>query len=301
MHGRYFNLKMGGELGNGFSYYFRQRLRAEGGSIHFFDNTDFLYVSYQPSANWRLRLGKDAMAVGGYEYDAPPIDEYLVSEYWNNMYCFQLAASVAYITNDGRQMFVAQVSQSPYLNSLGLQWNAGLLAYNIEWLGQIGDHVRTLWSTSMIERQRNGGDGTYMNMTMLGTQLVFDRWDFYLDLMHHSLSFDDWGKNLGYVARLNYHFNDAWSIFLKSSWEKNSSDEDLNTPIWVDQMVPAGHSFSKQCIGAEFRPKGMHTLRLHGYVGYLTDSDQILNVEEDGFVCNLGLTWDMDFLPLFKK
>ena len=301
LHGRYFNLMVGGDLGNGFSYYFRQRLRAEEGSIHFFDNTDFLYVDYQASDNWRLRAGKDAMAVGGYEYDAPPIDEYFVSEYWNNLYCFQLAMSAAYTTDDGRQTFVAQVSQSPYLNSLGLPWNYGLLAYNIEWLGKLGDHVNTLWSTSMIERDRQGSTRHYMNLTMLGTQVCFDRWDAYLDLMHHMLDSDEWGQNIGYVFRLNYRLTPALTLFAKSSWERNESDRDMATIAWIDQMVPAGHTYSKNGLGVEYRPHGMESLRMHGYVAYLSDYNKSLDQSVEGVAVNIGLTWTMDFHQLMKK
>ena len=75
-HGKYFNLMLGGNLGDHFSYYFKQRVVANGGSVMFFDNTDFLYLDYRPTANWRLRFGKDAMAMGGFEYDASPIDVY---------------------------------------------------------------------------------------------------------------------------------------------------------------------------------------------------------------------------------
>ena len=34
-HGKYFNFMLGGELGGGFSYYFKQRIVANGGSVMF--------------------------------------------------------------------------------------------------------------------------------------------------------------------------------------------------------------------------------------------------------------------------
>ena len=94
-HGKYFNLMLGGNFGSGFSYYFKQRIIANKGSVMFFDNTDFLYLDYKPTANWRLRFGKDAMALGGFEYDAAPIDVYFPTNLWRNIYCFQLGASGA--------------------------------------------------------------------------------------------------------------------------------------------------------------------------------------------------------------
>ena len=112
-HGKYFNFMLGGDLGGGFSYYFKQRIVANPGTVTFFDNTDFLYLDYMPNQNWRLRFGKDAMALGGFEYDASPIDVYFPTNLWRNIYCFQLAASGAYITADGNHTFIAQVSNSP--------------------------------------------------------------------------------------------------------------------------------------------------------------------------------------------
>ncbi|MBR1799590.1 MAG: hypothetical protein IJ761_06845 [Bacteroidales bacterium] len=301
MHGRYFNLKMGGQLSNKVGYFFRQRLRADAGSINFFDNTDFLYINYQASPQWRFRFGKDAMAVGGYEYDAPPIDEYMVSEYWNNIYCFQLAGSVAYTTPGGQHTFVAQVSQSPYINSLGLAWNAGLLAYNIEWMGSIGKHVSTLWSTSMIERARYRTVGTYMNLTMLGTHVQFDKWDAYLDLMHHALTADDWGNNLGYVARFNWRCASQWTLFFKSSFERNSSQVEYDSPVWIDQMVPAHSSFTKNGIGLEFKPQKVVGIRLHAYAGLQSCFDHQTSTSEYSIMANAGLTWTMDFSNLINK
>ena len=100
-HGKYFNVMLGGDFGGGFSYYFKQRLVADPGTVMFFDNTDFLYLDYKPTQNWRLRFGKDAMAMGGFEYDASPIDVYFPTTRWNSIYCFQLGFSGAYISNDG--------------------------------------------------------------------------------------------------------------------------------------------------------------------------------------------------------
>ena len=50
-HGKYFNFMLGGDLGGGFSYYFKQRVVADPGTVTFFDNTDFLYLDYRPNPN----------------------------------------------------------------------------------------------------------------------------------------------------------------------------------------------------------------------------------------------------------
>ncbi len=115
-HGRYFNFVIGGPLGEKFSYFFRQRIVATPGDVSLFDNTDFLYLNYMPSKNWMIRVGKDALAVGGFEYDAPPINVLFSTHYWDNFYCFQPAVAAAYKTDDANQMFLFQVANSPYVH-----------------------------------------------------------------------------------------------------------------------------------------------------------------------------------------
>ena len=315
IHGRYFNLHLGGDLGEGFSYYFRQRIKAEAGTVNFFDNTDFLYLNYRLSKNWQLRFGKDAMAVGGFEYDAPPIDVYYETNMWDNFYCFQLAASGAYISDDGKQTLMLQVSQSPYVNyhrndmGLNVNWNSGLLAYNLYWAGSLGKNVKTLWGASLMERER----GHFLGYLCLGTQVVFDRWDWYVDLMHHSLANDDWGKNYGIVSRANFRLNKSWTLFVKGSYEQNESEVDVNglaataagtSYVGMDFLMPKpGHSYARYGVGFEYHPKGLASVRFHGYVAEMTESYTVANqdITEHGLNVNLGATWTVDFYSMFKK
>ena len=195
-----------------------------------------------------------------------------------------------------------QVSQSPYTNFYGLNWDAGLFAYNLYWAGAIGDHVKTLWGISMMERER----GKFMNFISLGTQATFGDMNFYVDLMHHALSTDDWGKNYGIVSRWNYNLSNEWTLFIKGSYEQNKSEVDLdNAGVSMDFLMPlAGHSYARYGAGFEYRPKGMASVRIHGYVAEMTDSyTNTLNqdVTENSLNVNLGATWTMDVMKLFKK
>ena len=115
-HGRYFNFVIGGPIGEKFSYFFRQRIIASPGDVSLFDNTDFLYINYAPTSNWMFRFGKDALAVGGFEYDAPPINVLFSTNYWDNFYCFQPSVAAAYRSDDASQMLLFQVGNSPYVH-----------------------------------------------------------------------------------------------------------------------------------------------------------------------------------------
>lgn len=299
-HGKYFNLKLGGDLGSGFSYYFMQRIVANEGSVTFFDNTDFLYLDYKPTNNWRLRFGKDAMALGGFEYDAAPIDVYFPTNLWRNIYCFQLAFSGAYITDDGNHTFMAQVSNSPYVNYNNLNYDAGLVSYNLYWAGNMG-HWHTLWSTSMVEYKWNN----YLNMIMIGNKLVYDKWDLYVDFIHHALAIDDWGKNFGIVSCANYYFTPQFNIFVKGMYEQNKSGENLGSSVAMDHQLAAGHTSARYGLGFEYFPSEQKNVRLHIYGCRMTDSftdattNQPVTVATWNF--NVGATWTMDYYQMFKK
>lgn len=314
-HGKYFNFMLGGDLGGHFSYYFKQRIVANPGTVTFFDNTDFLYLDYKPTPNWRIRFGKDAMALGGFEYDASPIDVYFPTNMWRNIYCFQLGASVAHISDNGNHTLIAQVTNSPYINYGDLNYDAGLVSYNLYWAGN-WEHFHTLWSTSMVEYKW----GYFLNMIMLGNQLTFDKWDIYIDIMHHSLAWNDWGKNIGFVSCANYYFTPQFNIFVKGMYEQNKSDVTLGSSVAIDHQLAAGHTSARYGLGFEWFPSKEKNVRLHIYACRMTDSydrtETITPTESPEATApttvttrvtdacwnfNIGATWTIDYFQLFKR
>lgn len=308
--GRYFNILVGGNITPEMSYYFRQRIVANGGSVNLFDNTDFLYLNYAPSKNLFVRLGKDALAVGGYEYDAPPIDVLFSTQYWDNYYCFQLGASAGYKTDDGNHLFMAQIANSPYVYTgapaapgISTPALSGLFGYSLYWAGSLGEHVKTLWSFNAFERER----GTFMGYLALGQQFTFGDFDIYVDFMHHNLGLDDWGKNFGLVSRANWHIGSEWTVFAKGSYEQNRSEQDIlnynHGQSSYDCLVQAGHTYCRYGGGVEYRPAFCPSVRLHAYVVYVDEAgdDRVADNGmvfvpkwEHGFVnANLGVTWNL--------
>ena len=308
-HGKYFNFVVGGDLNDKFSYFFRQRIIAQPGHVSLFDNTDFLYLTYHPNKNWMFRLGKDALAVGGFEYDAAPIDVLFSTNYWDNFYCFQLGGAAAYKSNDGNHMILAQVANSPYVyygaalgTALGQEWRTGLLAYSLFWSGKFG-HFNTLYSVNMFERPDHG----FMNYIALGNKLIYDRWDVYYDLIHHALDADDWGKNFAAVFCFNFHLTKDFNIYGKCSYEQNHSEVDfLNTSgLGLDCLIPAGHSYAKYGFGFEYTPSFCKDVRLHGVLSYCRNGiENAAGAENDRIntvTANIGITWHMNIHRMFME
>ena len=135
---------------------------------------------------------------------------------------------------------------------------------------------------------------------MIGNKFVFDKWDIYVDFMHHALSFDDWGKNFGVVSCANYYFTPEFNIFVKGMFEQNKSEVDLNSAVALDHLLRAGHTYSRYGLGFEWFPKGLKSVRLHTYVCRM--QEWVNNTEIDNtWNFNLGATWTMDFYKLIKK
>lgn len=309
--GRYFNLKIGGNLTDQFSYYICQSLIANPGSHRFFDNTDFLYINYKANDNWSFKAGKDALAVGGYEYDASPIDVFFNTTYWNNFYCFQLGGSVTYKSDDGKHALTAQMTNSPYVHlgasdlghASGSEWKSGLFAYSLLWKGQT-DHFQTLYSVSMFQRPDRG----FLNYIALGNKLEYEKWDIYVDIMHHALTGNDWGNNFGIVSRANFKVNEGLSIFVKGAYEQNLSYFDIpnyGLDGLYDCLIEAGSRHSVYGFGMEYRPSICKDVRVHAYVAHRIQQNTLASPVEPQTIstinANVGITWNMDFREMFSK
>ena len=306
--GRYFNLRMGGELGGGFSYFLRQRIIARPGSTALFDNTDFLYLNYQASDHFSFRIGKDALYVGGYEYDAPPIDVYFNSYYWDEYNCFQLAASTAYTFADGKQKIGLQVAASPYIYSMAThpelydkEYTKSLLSYNLMWNGTFG-HFNTLYSVNMFERKR----GSFMNVIALGHKLIYDNWDIYLDFMHYSLGTDDWGKCFGLVSCANYKVLPWLNLFAKGGYETNHSKYECLYAEYANGLSDAHNILARPetdsyyyGLGVEIVPTSCSDVRLHcclsQYHNRHPDLDNpSIKTTDRSLYAKVGVTWFID-------
>lgn len=306
-HGKYFNFVVGGDLNDKFSYFFRQRVIAQDGSVSFFDNTDFLHLTYHPTKNWMFRLGKDALAVGGFEYDAAPIDVLFSTNYWDNFYCFQLGGSIAVKSDDGNHMVLAQLATSPYVHyganlgfPAGQEWESALLSYNLYWSGKMG-HFNTLYSFNIFERADKG----LMNYIALGNKLIYDKWDLYVDLIHHALSKKDWGKNYAVIGCFNFHLSDDINLYGKASYEQNMSELDLRSPNDLDCLILAGSKITKYGIGFEYNPTFCKDVRLHGVLSYCENHREQpkmdINSATNTFTVNFGITWHMNIHRMFME
>lgn len=312
-HGQYFNFLLGGDIGDHISYFFRQRIIPKAGSVSFFDNTDFLYLQYRFNDQWAIRLGKEALYVGGFEYDAAPIDVYYYTYFWGTIHCFQLGISASYTDKKKKNKIVFQFANSPYIyyEGTGTEWKKGLFSYNLYWNGNYGPFT-ALYSLNFMEYKR----GSFVNYISLGNKLSFNKWSIYVDYMNRAASFRKFLHDFSLVGRLDWHVSPSVNLFVKGGYEQNLAEDystvqydDAGTYIGrfvndaMDVMVPPEHIYHFYGIGIEIRPLAYQDLRIHAFVANSVLSqpeiwpDEFFTYGRHGSLqVNVGATWKINFL-----
>lgn len=250
---RYFNLRLDGQITSKFSYSWRQRFNRANSISEFAQNTDWLHLTYKPTENWAISAGKQVLMIGGWEYDRAPIELYFCSEFWNNVNCYQLGASVAYTTNSGNDTILFQACQSPYDTTSA---DVDYYAYNLYWSGSHGFYT-ALYSLNFMQY----APGKYDKYIALGNQFKFGDATIQLDLMNRGpkvkdLLFD----NFSIMGEAAYLVADRVNIFAKATYDKIG-----NSSITASGLVP-GTELTRVGGGVEYYPlggKGNRNVRLH--------------------------------------
>lgn len=322
---RYFNLRMDGQITPKFSYSWRQRFNRMNSLSDFAQNTDWLHLTYRPTENWAISAGKQVVMIGGWEYDRAPIELYFCSEYWNNVACYQLGASVAYTTNEGNDTITFQFCQSPYNTSsmnfaptyedgkiVGSKQLGNLFAYNLYWMGQHGFYT-ALHSLNFSEYQ----PGKFDVYVVLGNQFQFGDAKLQLDLMNRGVSarellFD----NFSIMGEFSYLVADRVNIFAKATYDKVGNNYPYIPAIIGENgselysarglFLYPGSEITRLGGGVEYYPlghKGNRDIRLHAVYAHTlgTNTNPAPTAVNKQSYLTVGLTWKIDILSAAEK
>jgi hypothetical protein len=279
--GEYLNFQMMGHITPNIDYRIRQRLNKKVfDERNMFNATDFMYVNWQATERWNFLAGKYVVLIGGYEYDAAPIDVYYYSQFCNNIYqAFTFGATVGYKFAEHQQL-VGQICNSPL--SLGFQ---NIYAYNLAWNGQFASWWKTLWSVNFVEDI----DKRMVNYVALGNHFIFRDVIFDVDLMNRSgLGQRNFVlSDFSLISKIIWSVG-AWNICAKAGYEKNDigNVDSLGRPY--DLVIAPGTEYIYAGCGLEWFPLGRDNLRLHG-VYYWDNAARRNNIE-------LGITWRVDVI-----
>ncbi len=272
--GKYLNFMLDGNISEHFSYHLRYRFNKINTGSDFFNATDWAYLDYNINKNWRVSAGKQVVYIGGFEYDAAPIDVYYWSTFWNNVNCYEFGVSGQYTTNDGRSTILAQISNSPFADR-GYRLD-GLYAYNLIWYGSYGC-FKSIYSANMIEY----APGQYTNYIALGNQWTAGPVTIQLDYMNRYYLHQTGGffNDFTLIGKVDCNIKNCVNLFVKGGFDYNDTGN-------ADAFVPTGTKYGFVGVGCEYYPiKDKKNLRLHAFWHSNTDNnfkDQYLTI---------GLKW----------
>lgn len=281
MVGEYLNLHLLGHITPKIDYRIRQRLNKKVfDELNMFNATDFMYVNWQATDRWSFMAGKQTVLIGGYEYDAAPIDVYYYSQFCNNIYqCFTFGVSASYEFLPD-QSLVAQVCNSPL--SLGFQ---SIYAYNLAWSGQFAPWWHTIWSVNLVEDQ----DKRPVNYISLGNRWTFGGVLLDLDVMNRSglTQRGFLGTDMSFISKFIWSLG-KWNICAKGGYEFNSVNNVDSYGRAYDLVIAPGTEYFYAGAGLEWFPLSKDNLRLHA-VYYRDNSAHKNNLE-------VGVTWRADII-----
>ena len=279
--GDHFNLNIRGSLTDKLDFRIRQRLNKKVfDERNMFNATDFLYLRWQATPKLALTAGKNALFIGGYEFDAVPIDVYYYSNFCNNLYQgFAFGVNAEYALAE-HQTLAFQLCNSPL--SLGFQ---NLYAFNLAWTGRFAPWWSTLWSVNFVQDEFH----RTANYIALGNRLVFG-----------GLAVDvEWINRAG-AGQRNF-FSDytviskiiwtvgKWNLCAKGGYESNDiANVDAEGRALDLAVAPGTRNVYAGC-GVEFFPlPDRDRLRLHAV--YFKSS----SIGVDNF--DIGITWRIDII-----
>lgn len=97
---------------------------------------DYLYFDFK-TGGWNFRVGKDVVALGGFEYDEWDwdCDFDMCSLLWNCNAAYQWGGSVSWTNDSENTTFMLQAASSPYQER---PWYQGLGSYTFQHVGSYG-------------------------------------------------------------------------------------------------------------------------------------------------------------------
>lgn len=279
--GEHLNFNMLGKISETVDYRIRQRLNKKVfDENNIFNATDFVYINWKCSDRWHLKVGKDAVLIGGYEYDAVPIDVYYYSRFCENLYqgfTFGVSAGYTFMEN---QEIAFQVCNSPL--SLGIE---NVYAYNLAWMGQFSSHWKTIWTCNLVEDK----DHRMINYIALGNHFVWDSLLIDVDLMNRAgltqkrFLASDWSV----ISKIIWSVG-KWNICAKGGFEQNDIDNVDADGRPYDAVIVPGTGYVYAGAGLEYFPLGRDNVRFHAV--YYRDND----LHRNNF--DLGVTWKVDII-----
>jgi hypothetical protein len=219
------------------------------------------------------------------------MDLYFCSEFWNNVNCYQIGASVAYTTNSGNDTILFQACQSPYDTTSN---DVDYYAFNLYWSGSHGCYT-ALYSLNFMQY----APGKYDTYLALGNQFTFGDAKLQIDLMNRGPKAEDLlFDNFSIMGEFSYLIAKRVNLFAKASYDKTSDSYASGLYFTPDTDI------TRVGGGVEYYPlggKGNRDVRLHAAYSYNFGNNPYGVLADKGSFLTVGLTWRIDVVSAAKK
>lgn len=274
----YFNIHAYGKIADNVSYRIRHRMNVRIDSDNPFRATDWMCINWQATDKLKLYTGKTAVMIGGYEYDAAPIDVYFYSQFCSNlMQYFAFSAGGEYELFKG-QVLALQIANSPLTTGFDNKYS-----YNIGWIGHFAPWWNTIWSANLIDDQF----GRQISYIALGNHCVWGNLAVDVDFMNRA-SFSQkqyFLSDVSLISKVIYTLG-KWNLCGKVGYEANDSANIDSNGVAFDSTVAPGTTYLYGGCGVEYFPLGNDKIRLH-LAGYLDNTSNVYTV-------TTGVKWRID-------
>lgn len=287
--GKYIAIRLDGQITDGLTYSWRQRLNKKHNDNSFFDATDWVYLNYAIDG-WNFQAGKEVVAIGGVEYNIAPIDLFGISVFTANIPCYDLGVSVGYDLTK-KDVLTFQAVQSPFFTPE----NRNMYGYNLMWQGSHG-FFDAIYSANLLEYAK----GKYISYIALGNKFKMDRFTLDIDYYNRAASHQAFlFKDCTVAAELSYEPGERWRISGKYTYDVNHTGTD------ADMVVFDGTELSMAGGCVEFYPlkKDRTSLRLHAdcYYSWGKNGNAADVMQKNTLFLSAGVTWDMNILSIKHK
>lgn len=278
--------------------------------------TDFCYFDFM-GGGFTFRLGKDCMALGGFEYD--PYDwevtHDMVSLLWQNLNCYQWGASLLYTTPSEKSTFQLQavsatnagVNESQFSEDGELlkwrPWHNGYGTYAFKYTGEYGPiYTSNAYGWMQTDGQPLAGSATGIEfLTLSLTGECCDQFSIGVEWQNRrntaiklQSAKDFFNQSCKALLKLNYTPSDKFELQIVGGYERIGIESEFVN--WMEEEQALNH----WNVGASFYYfplKNSRDLRLHATVA---GSNHIYTSYTQGISATIGILYNHTFHLLDK-
>lgn len=280
---------------------------------------DYAYLRYQMSRKFAVTAGRQALFIGGFEYNEYPINIYDYSGITNNITCYLTGVNVSYSPRAHQEIaFQLLNNRAGTMDEAFGQIPEGIerpfapLYYSLAWNSNYSNNkVQLRYAATAGELAK----GKWVFMVSGGQMVDLGKFNIYLDLLYHRSAIDHLGvirkmamnedgaswdgiarsvEYLTFVSEANYRFLPKWNIHLKAFYDRASVYKENGVFSKGNYLSSWGYQG-----GLEFFPMADKNLHLFlNATGKVFKNADIKNVvhQEDQFRLSLGFVYRLPVL-----